>query len=130
MNDAGVHVTDAAYQIVPEVGYTARGICFSFYNSVSLLFTEIEGRFYGGGVLELTPNEFKKVPMIYTEPTEEEFAKFQTLVTIGDIQAIADFGDSILVRDHDIAADDLANLRNAWCTLQEHRLRHGAPLKD
>ena len=39
-----------------------RGICYSFYNSLTLLYAEIAGRFYGGGVLELSPKEFRSLP--------------------------------------------------------------------
>jgi hypothetical protein len=38
---------------------------FSFYNSLTLVFAETDGRYYGGGVLELTPREFKKLPIPY-----------------------------------------------------------------
>ncbi len=50
VNEANVHVTDTAYSIKPIGEATMRGICYSFYNSLTLLMSEIEGRFYGGGV--------------------------------------------------------------------------------
>src|SRR5690606_8037961 len=40
---------------------------FSFYNSLTLAFAELEGRYYGGGVLELTPNEFRILPIPYVQ---------------------------------------------------------------
>lgn len=125
VNEAGVYVTDTAYQIEPNPGYSAKGLCFSFYNSLSLLFAEIQGRFYGGGVLELTPNEFRRVPIIYTEPTDEDFDSFATLATSGDVEALANFGDSILINRHNISSEELALFRSAWTILREHRLRHG-----
>ena len=30
--------------------------------------------FYGGGVLELNPTEFKKLPMVYNQPSNDEFS--------------------------------------------------------
>ncbi|MFP3471721.1 hypothetical protein R0J90_16885, partial [Micrococcus sp. SIMBA_144] len=76
INEAGVYVTDNAYGITPKSGFTVRGICYSFYNSLTFLFAEMGGRFYGGGVLELSPVEFRDLPLAYHEPSEEEFAAF------------------------------------------------------
>jgi adenine-specific DNA-methyltransferase len=49
---------------------------FSFYNSLTLAYSELYGRYYGGGVLELTPNEFKIVPIPYVNLGENEFKGF------------------------------------------------------
>ena len=49
---------------------------FSFYNSLTLVFAETNGRYYGGGVLELTPNEFKKLPIPYVNINSDEFENF------------------------------------------------------
>jgi adenine-specific DNA-methyltransferase len=45
--------------------YDLNSLIFSFYNTLTLLMSEIEGRYYGGGVLELIPSEFKKLPIPY-----------------------------------------------------------------
>lgn len=65
-NDANVRVTDSAYKIHMKEGYILDNFIFSFYNSLTLTFAELEGRYYGGGVLELTPNEFRTLPVPYT----------------------------------------------------------------
>lgn len=52
-------------------------LIFSFYNSLTLTFAEIEGRYYGGGVLELTPSEFKKLPIPYVGISEVEFRRYR-----------------------------------------------------
>jgi adenine-specific DNA-methyltransferase len=36
----------------------------------------LDGRYYGGGVLELTPNEFKKLPIPMINISEEKFLQF------------------------------------------------------
>ena len=45
---------------------------------MTLAFSEIDGRYYGGGVLELTPNEFKNLPIPYLSINHNEFDKFVT----------------------------------------------------
>ncbi len=62
-NEADIHVTDSAYVIKTKQGININDFVYSFYNSLTLAFAELEGRYYGGGVLELTPNEFRTLPI-------------------------------------------------------------------
>lgn len=62
-NEANVFVTDSAYNVTVKKGHNLNDFIFSFYNSLTLAFAELEGRYYGGGVLELTPNEFRVLPI-------------------------------------------------------------------
>ncbi|MXO04372.1 N-6 DNA methylase [Flavobacterium sp. HBTb2-11-1] len=83
-NDANVRVTDSAYKIHMKTGYDLNNFIFSFYNSLTLTFAELEGRYYGGGVLELTPNEFRTLPVPYTicnyfENFENYFSKINSI---------------------------------------------------
>lgn len=125
INEANVLVTDTAYSLAPLGEATMRGICFSFYNSVTLLMSEIEGRFYGGGVLELTPNEFRRLPLFYSEPTDAQFAAFCEVQQWRDPLALAIAGDKVLAERHGFTAQDLTDIHAAWKVLRAHRLRHG-----
>jgi len=75
LNEADILVTDSAYKIDVKEGIDIRNFIFSFYNSLTLVFAELEGRYYGGGVLELTPNEFRELPIPYVEC--EDFIKYE-----------------------------------------------------
>jgi len=75
-NNALAYVTDSAYKIEIKEGFEINSFIFSFYNSLTLLFAELEGRYYGGGVLELIPSEFKNLPLPYIAIDEERFANF------------------------------------------------------
>lgn len=66
-NDTLVYATDSAYYVTPKAGFSTQGIVSSFYNSLTLIMAEIQGRYYGGGVLELTPSEFKSLPIPYLD---------------------------------------------------------------
>ena len=59
LNSAGAYTTDTAYRISSKVD--AISIVCSFVNSLTALTAELEGRHYGGGVLELVPSEIEKV---------------------------------------------------------------------
>ncbi len=99
-NKTNAFVTDSAYKINMKEGYDLDSFIFSFYNSLTLTFAEINGRYYGGGVLELTPKEFKSLPIPYIqieENTFEDFVKrFEIKENIDDVLTI---NDNIILRD-------------------------------
>ncbi len=127
LNDAETLTTDTAYGLRLKGGYSARGFCFSFYTSLTMLFAEMNGRFYGGGVLELSPTEFRSLPLVYHEPTDAEFAKFLRAhkAADGDIHAILDFGDKWLSAKGHLVSSDLRKIRSGWAAIRSHRMRHG-----
>lgn len=127
LNEAGVYITDTAYGLKVKEGFSAKGLCYSFYNSLTLLFAETDGRFYGGGVLELSPKEFRQLPLVYHEPSDAEFEEFLSVhqTANGDISSILDFGDRWLGEDTGLSSTDLGELRSAWKSVRDHRLRHG-----
>jgi len=128
LNAADVYITDTAYGLKVREGYSMRGICFSFYNSLTLLFAEMEGRFYGGGVLELSPNEFRALPLIYHEPNDAEFEAFLAAHSgATGISSILEFGDRWLGEKLALGETELRSLREAWSSVRSHRLRHGKP---
>lgn len=75
VNDAKVLTTDTIYRgrLLPKSSMTARDFAASFHNSLTLLTAEIEGRSFGGGVLELVPSEISRLALPHPESMEEEF---------------------------------------------------------
>jgi hypothetical protein len=68
LNSAGVFTTDTIYRGAMTTEYRGRepDVVAGFHNSVTMLAAEIEGRTYGGGVLELVPSEIARlsVPIV------------------------------------------------------------------
>ncbi|MCY4184278.1 MAG: hypothetical protein OXC82_13195 [Rhodobacteraceae bacterium] len=131
VNRANILTTDGAYGIIPHVDYSIDAICFSFFNSLTLLFAEMDGRFYGGGVLELTPREFRGLPLVYKEPSEGEFSDFLKThrMANGRPEPVLDFGDVLLGQMLNIDGDTLQMIRNCWQRIRAHRLRHGGMMQ-
>lgn len=65
VNEAGIHTTDIAYNMRLNPIYDKESMAFCFYNSLTLTQCEYYGRYYAGGVSELTPSEFKKLAIPY-----------------------------------------------------------------
>lgn len=68
LNAAGALTTDTIYQggLTGDFAGREAGLVAGFHNSVTLLTAEIEGRSFGGGVLELVPTEIGRllVPVV------------------------------------------------------------------
>ena len=129
VNDAEILVTDTAYQIRMKKGFNIRELCYSFYNSITLLFAEIDGRFYGGGVLELTPSEFRGLPLLFQIPSEEEFSAFESAFpksrSVKDVTF--SFGDERVQQKLKMTETEMSRIRNALVKVREHRFRHVRP---
>ena len=131
-NSADVLVTDSAYKIEMKNGYDIGSLIFSFYNSLTLAFCELEGRYYGGGVLELTPSEFKKIPIPYAEISVHQFnnytRQFEDKERITDVLRANDF--AILNRVLGLTSDEVARVHSIYDVLVSKRLRNTASKQD
>jgi adenine-specific DNA-methyltransferase len=59
-NETKAYTTDTAYRITShETDASTLACCF--LNPLTAIFAELEGRYYGGGVLELVPSEIEKL---------------------------------------------------------------------
>ncbi len=63
LNDASVLTTDTIYRgnLLPLYAGQEENLVSVFHNSLTLLTAEIEGRSFGGGVLELVPSEIARL---------------------------------------------------------------------
>ena len=75
VNDAGAVTTDTIYRgrLVDPKTTSPRGAAASFHNSLTLLTAEIEGRSFGGGVLELVPSEISRLLLPRPDDMADEF---------------------------------------------------------
>ena len=131
-NEARVLVTDTAYQVRMKDGFEIQDLTYSFYNSLTLLFSEINGRFYGGGVLELTPSEFKSLPLVFQKPTKKEYSAFvkRFPAPTQNQDNLFDIEDDWLRNKLQMLETDMEKLQNALIIVRNHRLRHGKSLTN
>ncbi|MDR2406706.1 MAG: N-6 DNA methylase [Bacteroidales bacterium] len=124
-NEANVLVTDSAYKVNMNKGHEINHLIYSFYNSLTLVFSELEGRYYGGGVLELTPMEFKKLPVpilpIANKKFESFTKSFEQKFQIEDILNKNDF--SILNTSIGLNAEEVERIQKIRTKLIRKRMR-------
>lgn len=100
VNQVGVHTTDISYNIRFHTGYGAESFAFCFYNSLTLALCEYNGRFYGGGVGELIPSEFKALHIPYKDiPDEKIMILDEMFRTQENIHKIISYVDSVVLSD-------------------------------
>lgn len=124
-NSANVFVTDSAYKIEMKESFNINSLIYSFYNSLTLAFAEIEGRYYGGGVLELIPSEFKKLPIPYTKTTNKRFEKYrENFEAKENVEKILKSHDSkILKKPLNLTSDEIIKIQIIREKLINKRLR-------
>ena len=81
VNDAQVTTTDTIYRgrLLPQTTLTAQDFTAAFHNSLTLLTAEIEGRSFGGGVLELVPSEISRLSVPLPDSMSYEFEQLDRL---------------------------------------------------
>ncbi|MBP3367685.1 MAG: Eco57I restriction-modification methylase domain-containing protein [Treponema sp.] len=129
LNHCGAISTDTMHRIKFNDGVEPERIVLSYYNSISFAFTEICGRSYGGGVLEILPREMGNmyVPKLDSVPIEKirsALKKVDEIVRKNDsIETALDFVDSaILVEYVKIEKNVCVQARNIWKKMQSRRL--------
>jgi len=121
--------TDTMHRVKFNNDVEPEKIVLSYYNSISFAFTEICGRSYGGGVLEILPSEVGSiyVPKLDSVPIEKvrEVLKAVDNIVRQDesIEKALDLVDNeILVACLKIKKDNCVDARNIWKKLQNRRL--------
>jgi adenine-specific DNA-methyltransferase len=124
-NETDAFVTDSAYKVTIREPYDLNSLIFSFYNSLTLLFSEIDGRYYGGGVLELTPSEFKNLPLPYVKISKTQFNSFtRKFEKKENIEAILnEFDSKILGESIGLSNDEIIKLQTIRKKLIKKRIR-------
>lgn len=98
-------------------------LTIAFINSLTFAFTEITGRSYGGGVLELEPNEAEFIPMPVKGGENLDVDVINRLMVDGKIQDSLDIVDKVMLIDgHGLAKDEVLALREIWSKLRDRRI--------
>lgn len=124
LNDTGATSTDTIHRVRFKADATSRtAIAAGFLNSLTFAFTEVIGRSYGGGVLELEPNEAEKIPLPLRMSEEINMYKVDDLVRQGKIESVLDITDKLLLRKGlGMRQTDITRLRDIWMKLRDRRI--------
>lgn len=132
LNQCNAVSTDTMHRIKFNEGVKAENVLLSYYNSISFAFTEICGRSYGGGVLEILPGEVGNIMLPVVNDIDEALKKelLERIDTIvrndEDIEVALDLVDQrLLVEVLGIDKNICISCRQIWKKMQKRRLGRG-----
>ena len=123
VNDARVTCTDTIHRVRLHVGVEAHRLAASCLNSVTFAFSEVLGRSYGGGVLELEPGEAERLPIAYDQAGCVDLGSMDRLLRNNDVETVLDEIDRpVLVDALGLSTKDVHDVRAIWLKLQRRRV--------
>jgi adenine-specific DNA methylase len=126
LNRADAYTTDTAYRITLK-GVRPEAFVCSFVNSLTCLTAEMEGRHYGGGVLELVPSEIERLLLPVISAGKEELrAADQRFRTCKDEVIFLREQDSNILAEIGLSKKERDVMFNAWLKLRDRRQRTSA----
>ena len=129
LNRCNAVSTDTTHRIKFNEGVDPELVLISYYNSISFAFTEICGRSYGGGVLEILPGEVGNImlPKIQDLPPEKKNDIINQIDNVvrnnQDIEFALDIGDQTIIDLLGVDSDWCKQCRKIWRKLQHRRLK-------
>lgn len=120
--------TDTMHRIKFNEGIDKNNVLLSYYNSITFAFTEINGRSYGGGVLEILPREvgaiiLPKIKDIDNVTSKKLLSTIDDYIRNGkDIDELLDITDKVILHDYiGIDENTIKQFRNIWKKLMNRR---------
>jgi adenine-specific DNA-methyltransferase len=124
LNKAKTFTTDTAYRIQPKE-VTAVSLVYSFLNSLTCLCAELEGRHYGGGVLELVPSEIERLILPVCSVSDTDLRELdERFRACSDSGQILRDQDNVVLSAAGLSANDLSAIHGAWDRLRNRRQRN------
>lgn len=124
-NKIGAACTDTIHRVkLINDDINFQFLAASFVNSLTFAWAEVCGRSYGGGVLEIEPNEAEHIPIPYFPSVHLDTDFVDECIRSDDILRALDYVDKLLLVDQlGLSPAEVASLRNAWVTLRDRRIK-------
>jgi adenine-specific DNA-methyltransferase len=127
LNEANAYTTDTMHRVSIKEMVNKNAFIASFYNSLSLAFSEIVGRSYGGGVLELMPSETEQILLPYQKENSDLLSTIDKMMREKkSIDEILKITNKQILRDGYGFTDKEIKLADSiWKKLSARRLNRG-----
>ncbi len=126
LNEMRAYTTDTAYRVRVRNGSGGR-LVFNFINALTALSAELEGRHYGGGVLELVPSEIEKLLVPVPEEVETDVRDLDRVVRALSAESVLERQSRIILGAIGIPVSAQDDLLGGWRKLRDRRQRTPSP---
>ncbi len=122
LNETDATSTDTIHRVRFHERANVRPAIAAFHNSMTFAFTEVMGRSYGGGVLELEPNEADALPLPPLQNTTITLETLDRLSRSSQIEEILDLTDHVYLKNGmGLVTSEREMLRGIWQKLSHRR---------
>lgn len=127
INKAEAYTTDTMHRVFVNKGVDIKALTASYYNSLSLAFSEVSGRSHGGGVLELMPNEAENILLPYSENNATLLPEIDNMIREkNDIEEIVKITNQIILKEnYGLSKKEIGLAHSIWKKLSQRRLNRG-----
>ena len=127
LNRLHAYTTDTAYRVRVKEG-TANQLVFSFVNALTALSAELEGRHYGGGVLELVPSEIERLLIPMPTKIKASLGSLDKAIRSLSMDMVLERQSRIILGAIGLPVSEQDELMNSWKKLRDrrHRVSSGA----
>lgn len=127
INQAEAYTTDTMHRVFVKTNTNIKALTASYYNSLSLAFTEVSGRSHGGGVLELMPNEAERILLPYHTDNASLLPQIDKLIrNKTDIEEVLKITNQVILKEHfGLTQKEIKTAHNIWKKLSARRLNRG-----
>lgn len=127
LNRLNAYTTDTAYRIVPNKCIDANNLVVCFLNSLTALSAELEGRHYGGGVLELVPSEIDRLKVPYITNLDINILELNDFVKQHSVDEILKRQDKNIFSTLGVDIEQVKILQTALTRIKDRRQRITEP---
>ena len=122
LNEMNAYTTDTAYRISVKEG-TARQLVYNFVNPLTALSAELEGRHYGGGVLELVPSEIEQLLIPFPANAKTDLRLLDRLIRCESADDVLQQQGRTILSPLGLTNSELNELILGWIRLRNRRNR-------
>ena len=121
-NEIGAYTTDTAYRIRTK-RLNPKRLVSCFLNSLTALSAELEGRHYGGGVLELVPSEIERLYVPVANNIRPALRSLDTMFRTTPADDMLVEQDKTVLRGVGLSGNRIASIHDSWRKLRHRRQR-------
>lgn len=123
LNKVGAYTTDTAYRIRVLNGTSPEKLVSCFINGLTALSAELEGRHYGGGVLELVPSEIEKLLLPIPRKAQVNLKALDREIRSGSARSALESNSEIVLGGLGLSSAQQECVVNGWNRLRHRRHR-------
>lgn len=122
LNTLSAYTTDTAYRIKTK-GVSSEKLVYCFLNALTALSAELEGRHYGGGVIELVPSEIEKLLVPFPKNLDCPVHELDAQVRRESANVILERQSKRVLGELGVSRIEQHQLMEAWLRLKNRRQR-------